>query len=123
MPGRIVSESLGPFHMTSVAYFEKWGREPAERILGTFDGGVIHIHGNGRKPEEKRTRARQLTGLARPILMNEDDNGRATTVENLESELASCSIFFEQAAGWGYMPWVQAQRFPFRFMPAEASRP
>ena len=48
MPGRIVSESLDPFHMTSVAYFERWGREPAERILGAFDGGVIHIHGNGR---------------------------------------------------------------------------
>jgi hypothetical protein len=31
-----------------VAYFEKWGREPAERMLGTFDGGVIHLHGNGR---------------------------------------------------------------------------
>jgi hypothetical protein len=48
IPGRIVSESLDPYHMTSVAYFEQWGREPAERILGTFDGGVIHIHGNGR---------------------------------------------------------------------------
>ena len=48
IPGRIVSESLDPYHMTSVAYFEKWGREPAERILAAFDGGVIHIHGNGR---------------------------------------------------------------------------
>jgi hypothetical protein len=48
IPGRIVSESLDPYHMTSVAYFEKWGREPAERILAAFDGGVIHVHGNGR---------------------------------------------------------------------------
>ncbi len=48
IPGRIVSESLDPYHMTSVAYFEKWGREPAERILAAFDGGVVHIHGNGR---------------------------------------------------------------------------
>ena len=48
IPGRIVSESLDPYHMTSVAYFEEWGREPAERILAAFDGGVIHIHGNGR---------------------------------------------------------------------------
>ena len=48
IPGQIVSESLDPFHMTSTAYFEKWGREPAERILQTFDGGVIHLHGNGR---------------------------------------------------------------------------
>jgi hypothetical protein len=48
IPGRIVSESVDPFHMTSVDYFERWGREPVERILGQFDGGVLHIHGNGR---------------------------------------------------------------------------
>jgi hypothetical protein len=49
MPGgRIVSESVDPFHMTSVAYFETWGREPIERIIDRFDGGVVHIHGNGR---------------------------------------------------------------------------
>jgi hypothetical protein len=48
LPGRIVSESLDPFHMTSPAYFEKWGREPAERIISKFDGGVIHVHANGR---------------------------------------------------------------------------
>ena len=48
IPGRILSESLDPYHMTSVAYFEKWGREPVERIFDAFDGGVIHIHGNGR---------------------------------------------------------------------------
>ncbi len=48
IPGRIVSESVDPFHMTSVKYFEQWGREPVERILGRFDGGVLHIHGNGR---------------------------------------------------------------------------
>ena len=48
IPGRVVSESVDPFHMTSVDYFETWGREPVERILGRFDGGVLHIHGNGR---------------------------------------------------------------------------
>ncbi len=46
--GRIVSESVDPFHMTSVDYFERWGREPIERMLNHFDGGVFHIHGNGR---------------------------------------------------------------------------
>jgi hypothetical protein len=46
--GRIVSESLDPFHMTSVDYFEEWGREPAEKMFAAFDGGVLHIHGNGR---------------------------------------------------------------------------
>jgi len=48
MPGRIVSESVDPFHMTSPKYFERWGREPIERLIGNFDGGVFHIHGNGR---------------------------------------------------------------------------
>lgn len=49
LPGRIVSESVDPFHLTSVEYFETWGREPVERIFGRFDGGVIHLHGNGRR--------------------------------------------------------------------------
>ena len=48
IPGRIVFESIDPFHMTSVDYFEEWGREPAERMMTHYDGGVIHIHGNGR---------------------------------------------------------------------------
>ncbi len=48
VPGRIVSESVDPFHMTSVDYFEHWGREPVQRIFNHFDGGVLHLHGNGR---------------------------------------------------------------------------
>ncbi len=48
LPGRALSESVDPFHMTSVGYFERWGRENAERILSHFDGGALHIHGNGR---------------------------------------------------------------------------
>lgn len=48
LPGRVVSESVDPFHMTSVAYFETWGREPVQRIFDRFDGGVLHLHGNGR---------------------------------------------------------------------------
>ncbi len=48
MPGRTVSESIDPFHMTSTDYFEEWGREPVERILSHYDGGLIHLHGNGR---------------------------------------------------------------------------
>jgi hypothetical protein len=48
IPGRIVSESVDPYHMTSVRYFEQWGREPVERMFANFDGGVVHLHGNGR---------------------------------------------------------------------------
>jgi hypothetical protein len=48
IPGQIISESVDPFHMTSVDYFEEWGRKPIERIFADFDGGGVHIHGNGR---------------------------------------------------------------------------
>lgn len=53
--------------------------------------------------------------------MSEDDNGRASSTAHLAAELASSDAFFERGAGWGYMPWVQAQRFPFRYMPSQAN--
>jgi len=70
IPGRIVSESVDPFHMTSVGYFERWGREPATRILQAFDGGVLHIHGNGRHLLEAVS---SLPGLKAILLA--DDRG------------------------------------------------
>lgn len=63
MPGRIVSESVDPFHMTSVDYFETWGREPVERILSRFDGGVLHLHGNGRHLLEAACSLRGLKAI------------------------------------------------------------
>ena len=48
LPGRVVSESVDPFHMSSVKYYDRWGREPVERILSRYDGGIVHLHGNGR---------------------------------------------------------------------------
>jgi hypothetical protein len=63
VPGRVVSESVDPFHMTSVDYFETWGREPAERILGRFDGGVLHVHGNGRHLLEAVSTIRGLKAI------------------------------------------------------------
>ncbi len=48
LPGRIVSESLDPFHMTSVKYLERWGRANVERVFAQFDGGILHLHANGR---------------------------------------------------------------------------
>lgn len=78
---------------------------------------VLLIHGNGREPQEKSRRVAELKNVDRPVLMTEDDNGRVTTREHLAGDLASCDIFFHHAAGWGYMPWIQAQRFPFRYLP------
>jgi len=87
---------------------------------------LVLFHGNNRTVEEKRKRAAELMAdpaMPGPILMNEDDNGRDTTLENLAKELASCDALFNQAAGWGYMPWRQAQMFPFKqYTPAKSGR-
>jgi len=63
MRGRIISESVDPFHMTSVAYFEQWGRDVLERIFAQFDGGVLHIHGNGRHLLEAVASVRGLKAI------------------------------------------------------------
>jgi hypothetical protein len=79
LPGRVVSESIDPYHMTSVAYFERWGREPAERIMNRFDGGVIHVHGNGRHLLEA---AATLRGLKAILLL--DDRGFPAAFDVIE---------------------------------------
>jgi hypothetical protein len=56
--------------MTSVDYFDKWGREPAEQMLTAFDGGVLHIHGNGRHLLEAVSTLRGLKG----ILLGDDQH-------------------------------------------------
>jgi hypothetical protein len=79
---------------------------------------LVIIHGNNRTVEEKRDRVAGLVGdslMPGPIYMNEDNNGRETTVENLRNELASCDAVFRSGGSWGYMPWVQLQNFPFRY--------
>jgi hypothetical protein len=63
LPGRVVSESVDPFHMTSVDFFEAWGREPVARIFAAFDGGMLHIHGNGRHLLRAVSTVKGLLGL------------------------------------------------------------
>ncbi|NQU09427.1 hypothetical protein HQ590_01440, partial [bacterium] len=64
LPGRVLCESVDPFHMTSVDYFEQWGREPLERAFDCFDGGVTHLHGNGRHLLEAVATVRGLKALS-----------------------------------------------------------
>lgn len=78
LPGRAVSESVDPFHMTSVDFFEAWGREPVERIHSAFDGGLIHIHGNGRHLLHAVSTVKGLLGLL--VL---DDRGYAPAFDIL----------------------------------------
>lgn len=71
LPGRIVSESVDPFHMTSVDDFEQWGRSSVEKMFNEFDGGVLHIHSNGRHLLKAVS---TLKGLRAIYLMDEKDN-------------------------------------------------
>ncbi len=82
---------------------------------------VVLVHGNGRTPAEKLERLTEFKDYKRAVWMTEDDNGRQTTHATLEREFASSDAMFNRAAGWGYMPWVQAQRFPFVYMPGESA--
>ena len=78
IPGLIVSESVDPFHMTSPDYFEAWGRANIERMFAHFDGGVLHIHGNGRHLFES---IRSIKGLKAVFLG--DDTGYPPAFEVL----------------------------------------
>lgn len=79
VPGRVVSESVDPFHMTSVKFFERWGRCHVERILSTFDGGIVHLHGNGRRLLES---VRTIRGLKAICAL--DDRGYASAFSMVE---------------------------------------
>jgi hypothetical protein len=70
LPGRAVMESVDPFHMTSVACFEEWGRQAVERIFARYDGGEVHLHGNGRHLLEAVSSLRGLKAV-----MLGDDKG------------------------------------------------
>jgi hypothetical protein len=77
LPGRIICESLDPFHMTSLKDLERWGREPLERLVGNYDGGVLHLHANGWHLLES---ACSLRGVKALLLVNEKDYQPATEI-------------------------------------------
>ena len=54
--------------MTSPDYFEEWGRENIEKIFAHFDGGVLHIHVNGRHLFES---IRSIRGL-KAVFLGDD---------------------------------------------------
>jgi hypothetical protein len=77
VPGRVISESVDPFHMTSVEDYEQWGEENVQRMFDHFDGGVLHIHSNGRHLLEAVSR---LKGLKAILMLDEKDNPPAFEV-------------------------------------------
>jgi hypothetical protein len=82
---------------------------------------VVLIHGDGRTPQEKIARIQPLKETPRPVWMVEDDNGLKTTQDNLSREEASLDAVFQATAGWGYMPWSQAEQYPFEYLPGPTS--
>jgi hypothetical protein len=82
---------------------------------------VVLIHGDGRSPQEKIARIQPLKETPRPVWMIEDDNGLKTTPDNLSHEEASLDAVFQATAGWGYMPWAQAEQYPFEYLPGPTS--
>ncbi len=82
---------------------------------------LVLLHGDGRTPGEKLSRLRQIRSTGRAMWMIGDDNGRETTPANLSREKASADALFKEGAGWGYMPWKQAHRFPFAYVPRQTS--
>jgi len=77
VPGRVISESVDPFHMTSVEDYEQWGERNIQRMFDHFDGGVLHIHSNGRHLLNAVSR---LKGLKAILLLDEKDNPPAFDV-------------------------------------------
>ncbi|HXK60245.1 MAG TPA: hypothetical protein PLP42_10170 [Acidobacteriota bacterium] len=88
---------------------------------------LVIIHGNNRSPEQKRKRVKELYDdpqMPGPIYMNEDDNGRDSTLANLAAEIESADVVWRNGGSWGYMPWRQVQMFPFRYyLPASGLKP
>ena len=66
--------------MTSVDDFEKWGREPAERFISQFDGGVLHLHANGWHLLES---ACTLKGVKAILMVNE--KGYPSALEQIKT--------------------------------------
>jgi hypothetical protein len=83
--------------MTTVDYFERWGREPVERIFAAFDGGVLHIHGNGRHLLKAVS---SLRGLKAVFLGDDKDIP------------ASFSVLAELKRRTGDLPLVVQAHFP-----------
>ena len=77
VPGRVISESVDPFHMTSVDDYEEWSEENVQRMFNHFDGGVLHIHSNGRHLLNAVSR---LEGLKAILMLDEKDNPPAFEV-------------------------------------------
>jgi len=96
LPGRVVAESVDPFHMTSVDYFEEWGRGISERIMAEFGGGITHLHGNGRHLLEAVCSMRGLKAV-----MLGDDKGFPPAIE----------VLGELRARAGDMPLIVNARF------------
>jgi hypothetical protein len=73
-PGRPVLFSVDAYHMAKPDFFEEWGRPYIQPLLDHFDGGLLHLHSNGRHLLES---VRTMPGLLCIYLLDEPWNPRA----------------------------------------------
>ena len=73
-PGKIVSESVDPFHLTDLDFFDQYGKDYIEDVVSNFDGFCVHIHANGYYLVEKVS---QLKGIKGMYLLDDPYNPRA----------------------------------------------
>lgn len=72
-PGRCVLFSVDAYHMARPDYFEEWGRPYIQPLLDHFDGGLLHLHSNGRHLLETVS---SMPGLQCVMLLDEDWSSR-----------------------------------------------
>jgi len=102
IPGRVVMESVDAFHMARVDFFEAWGRPNLERMLARYDGGELHIHGNGRHLVEALASVKGLKAL-----IVSDDTGYAPAFEVLaDIRRRAGDLPLGVVVGWG--PFCEA---------------
>ena len=46
LPGKVIAESMDPYHLSGPAPFYEYGKEYIERMFSHYDGGIVHIHAN-----------------------------------------------------------------------------
>jgi hypothetical protein len=101
-----------PFRLPVTASSQRLAFLPVQR-----NADLTATHGNHLSPADKQRMVRALAenqDVPGPVYINEDDNGRESTLAHLAAELASCDAVWSAGGSWGYMPWVQLQIWPFR---------
>jgi len=79
LPGRIVSESVDPFGVTSKEMFEDHGIWVMEKVFAHYDGGLVHVHSNAMHLLESLASVEKIKCL----YLTDDDTSNYTLYKSL----------------------------------------